>query len=199
MRLALGYAPRQSHDALKALWTLDDALGRIVSTTTEPLIGQMRLTWWYEQLQNLHSATTPAEPVLIELARVMPGYDISGAALAALVEGWEVLLEPLPLSNDQLRAYATMRGDRLFALSAKITGRDVPEGLGAGWALIDFATHCLDRVTRERAKALFVSVPIKGAKPLRILARVAKSRARQSSDQIMTPLSRRIILRAVLS
>ncbi len=199
MRLALGYAPRRSREALKALWTLDDALGRIVATTTEPLIGQMRLTWWHEQLVGLDTGNVPAEPILCELARSMRDHGVTSTALASLVEGWEVLLEPLPLSDDQLRGYATLRGERLFALSSQITRREVSTGLGAGWALIDFAARCSERITRERAMALFAPAPIKGAKPLRILAHVAKSRAQQSSDQIMMPVSRWIILRAVLS
>ena len=199
MRLALGYAPERSRNALHALWMLDDALGRVIATTTEPLIGQMRLTWWHEQVVGLDSGSVPAEPILVELARLICNHDVTGGALAALVEGWEVLLEPLPLSNEQLRAYATMRGERLFALSAKILGANVSMGLGAGWALIDFAMRCSDRVTRERALALFARVSINGPKPLRILAHVAKSRSKQSSCEIVMPVSRWVILRAVLS
>lgn len=198
-KIALGYAPSQSRDALGALWTLDDALGRVVASTTEPLIGQMRLTWWHDQLVALDARLAPAEPILVGLVDVIRDYDVTGADMAVLVEGWEALLEPMPLGDHPLHAYATMRGDRLFSLSAKILGANVATGLGAGWALIDFATRCSDRITRDRAMALFAPVPVIAPKPLRILAHVAKSRAQQSSDQIVMPVSRWVILRAVLS
>lgn len=198
-RIALAYAPRQLRGALTALWALDDVLGRVVASTTEPLIGQMRLTWWHDQLVALDARRAPAEPTLVGLIDVIRDYHVTGAEMATLVEGWEALLEPMPLGDHPLQAYATMRGDRLFALSAKILGSDVSTGLGAGWALTDFATRCSDRIMRDRAMALFTPVGITAPKPLRILAHVAKSRARQASDQIVMPVSRWVILRAVLS
>jgi 15-cis-phytoene synthase len=198
-RIAFAYAPAACRGPLSALWALDVALGRVVATTTEPLIGQMRLTWWHDQLTALDSDHVPAEPVVAALAAVVRDYNITGVTLAGLVEGWEALLEPLPLRDDDLKAFATKRGDRLFALSAQIMETTVAEGLGAGWALVDFASHCSDEITRNRALSLFTSVSIYGPKPLRILARIAHSKAMQPVEQIMMPISRWTVLRAVLS
>jgi 15-cis-phytoene synthase len=197
-RIALAYAPSKCREALSALWALDAALGRVVATTTEPLIGQMRLTWWHERLIALDAGEVPAEPVIAALADVVQNYDVTGQALAGLVDGWETLLEPLPLGDDDLRNFATKRGDRLFALSAMILGSTVGNGLGAGWALIDFAAHCSDPITRERAWSLFKAMPIRAPKPLRILARIARGKALQPIDQIMLPPARWAVLRAVL-
>ncbi len=197
--LALAYAPRRLRNSLAALWALDDALERVVTTTTQPLIGQMRLAWWHEQLLGLDDGPIVAEPVLTALAPLVREQNITGADLAAMIDGWDVLLEPLPYSKDQLRVHASLRGDRLFDLSAQLLGSQVPGGMGAGWALVDFAMRCSDQTTRERAIELFELVPIKGPKPLRILAQLARSRAQQLNDQIMMPISRWALLRAVLS
>jgi phytoene synthase len=48
--LALSYAPASTRPGLEALFALDTALGTILKTTREPIVGQMRLTWWYEAL-----------------------------------------------------------------------------------------------------------------------------------------------------
>jgi 15-cis-phytoene synthase len=198
-RIALAYAPSRCRVALAALWNYDVALSRVVASTTEPMIGQMRLTWWYEQMTGLDADEVAAEPVIAALHDVVQGHDVTGAMLAALIEGWELLLEPLPLEDDILREYATKRGDRLFDLAARILGSAVGDGLGAGWAMIDFAAHCSDRTTCERALGLFVPTPIKGPKPLRILAQIAKAKAMRPIDQINQPVSGWTMLRAVLS
>lgn len=42
--LSIAHAPPYARAALGLLWTLDARLADIVRTTTEPLIGEMRLT-----------------------------------------------------------------------------------------------------------------------------------------------------------
>jgi 15-cis-phytoene synthase len=197
--IALAYAPPKMRDAVAALWALDAALGRVVATTSEPMIGQMRLTWWHERLSDLDSGLVPEEPVLTDLTSLVRDHDVTGSQLAALVEGWEVLLEPLPLGEACLREFSEKRGETLFTLSAQILGLPVSAGLGAGWALMDFAMHCSDVTTRKRAQALFKPMPIKGPKSLRILARIARLKAMQSLDEVVMPVSRWTMLRAVLS
>ena len=198
-QIALGYAPSRHRAALAALWDYDVTLGRVVATTTEAMIGQMRLTWWHDRMMALDKGEVSAEPVLAALYDVIHHYDVTGAMLAAIVEGWEELLEPMPLREDSLRAYAMKRGNVLFDLSARILGSDVAADLGGGWALIDFAAHCSDEMTRQRALSLFQPVSINGPKPLRILARTAQASSKQSIDGNISPVSRWTILRAALS
>ena len=201
--IALAYAPARCRAALTALWAYDAALGRVVATTTDPMIGQMRLTWWYDRMIGLDAGEVPAEPVIVALHDVVRNHDVSGATLAGLVEGWEQLLEPLPFGADVLRGYAVRRGDGLFAVAARVLGASVTAGTGAGWALVDFAGHCSDPVAAERAWALagdmLGAAPIRGPKMLRILARVARAKAMRPFADIAMPVSRWTIARAVLS
>jgi 15-cis-phytoene synthase len=200
--IALAYAPRRCREGLSALWELDAALGRMVATTTEPMIGQMRLTWWHERLTALDTDQVPAEPLLQSLHDVVRRHDVTGAGLAELVEGWELLLDPFPLEADILSGYAEKRGDKLFALSARIIGAPVSTGAGAGWAMIDFAAHCSDTATAERAwtlaATLFANSDLRAPKTLRILARIARAKANQTFDEIGLPVSRLTLLKAVL-
>ncbi len=175
--LALNYAGAM-RPALGALWALDEALGRIVASTTQPLIGQMRLTWWHDRLCALDRGEPPAERVLAALrADVMPR-DVSGKALAELVEGWEAVLEP-PLTDADLDVHASKRGSHLFVISAGLLGGDPGGAAGHCWALADFARYCAGRAaTRDiGARALALADPPimeRGmAKPLRMLAWLA--------------------------
>ncbi len=173
--LALAYAPGAQRDALSALWALDETLGRIVATTTQDIVGQMRLSWWHQNLCALDSGAIAAEPVLVALAGVVRNHDVTGAALAGLVEGWEVLLEDL-LTDGDLADYAKARGAWLFALSSEILGSTRSDAVGQGWALADFARHCSDETLARRALALspVTAIPRRLPKPLRMLAWLAR-------------------------
>jgi len=142
--LALSYAPRGALEKLTALFGLDDVLGDIVRSTREPIVGQMRLTWWHEALTKLDGGPPPAEPVLQALAAaVVP--TVGGAALAAMIDGWEALLEP-DLDEAAIATFAAGRGERLFALVAALCGVDDPRirPAGAGWALADLSRKISD-------------------------------------------------------
>ena len=85
-QIALAYTPSRHRAALAALWDYDVTLGRVVATTTEPMIGQMRLTWWHECMMALDKGEVPAEPVIAALYDVIRHYDVTGAMLSAIVE-----------------------------------------------------------------------------------------------------------------
>ena len=145
--LALSYVPVARRASVQALFTLDETLGQILRTTREPMVGQMRLTWWHEALSALDTAPPPAQPVLQALAAEVVARGVSGAALAEMIDGWDVLLEPDPLDRAMLDTYATRRGGTLFVLAGRILGasaRDPLERAGAGWALADLARHSRD-------------------------------------------------------
>ena len=152
-RLALAYADVAERPALAALFALDDTLGAILRTTREPLVGQMRLTWWYEALQRLDTAPAPAEPVLTALqASVLPR-GVSGTMLAGMTDGWEALLEPT-LDAAVVERFARDRGRRLFDLAGTmLSADDLRIGLaGEGWALADLAQRLSDAPSRRLAR-----------------------------------------------
>ena len=157
--LAFSYAPDRSRAALEALFALDTALGNILRTTSEPLVGQMRLAWWREALQSLDTSGAPAEPVLQSLTALALPLGITGAALSAMVDGWEPLLGDSGLGS--IEDHARLRGRALFAMTgvALDTAEGDPVGeAGEGWALADLAANLSDPAlasqARERAAAM---------------------------------------------
>lgn len=153
-RLALLHAPARTRAGLAALWALDEALARLLVTTTQPLVGQMRLTWWHERLSELAAGAPAGEPVLGALAAHVLPVGVMPAELAVVVEGWEELLEGGRLTADALERHARLRGGGLFACAGRVLGidGDPVAAAGEGWAAVDLARHV--RNADERAAAL---------------------------------------------
>lgn len=159
--LALSYTQdARARAALAAMLALDTALGDVMRASREPMLVQMRLTWWHDALVRLDVALPQAAPILQALAADVLPLGIKGAELANLVEGWEALAEGDP-SDPQVRAaYAGGRGGCLFGLASQLLGDrqfDVT-GAGQGWALADLARKLSDPVfaaaARGEAKAV---------------------------------------------
>lgn len=155
--LALGYAEAERAPPLLALFALDTALGQILRTTRQPIVGQMRLTWWHDALTMLDTAAPPAEPILQGLAYHVVPKGITGTRLAAMIDGWEELLDEDPLDDDAIMRYARVRGAALFAMAGLVVGAsqsDPVERAGEGWALADLARHLGDPAAAGRVLAL---------------------------------------------
>lgn len=145
-RLVLTYAPSlEAGAALAALFALDDKLAETLRTTSEPMLGQIRMQWWHDALHRLDSAPPPAEPVLQGIARDVLREGVSGASVAGVVDGWQMLLQT-ELDDAALLAYAE-RGRRLFEIAGLVAGVDGADPVakaGEGWALADLSGKLSD-------------------------------------------------------
>ncbi|MEO5939196.1 MAG: squalene/phytoene synthase family protein [Sphingomonas sp.] len=150
--LALSYAPPDRRAALNALFALDAALGQVLRTTREPMVGQMRLAWWREALARLDSAPPPAEPVLQALAMAVMPLGPTGQALAAMADGWEVLLGTI--DEGTIADHGRLRGESLFEQAGVVlgAGTDPLAVAGQGWALADLAAHLSEPASAARAR-----------------------------------------------
>ena len=105
--LVIGHVPARARAGFAAVLALDDVLAGIVRTTREPIVGQMRLTWWFDALEALDREPSPlGEPVLTALARDWRPHGGTGAMLAGMIDGWEALLSPDPLDPAAMRLFA---------------------------------------------------------------------------------------------
>jgi phytoene synthase len=165
---------------LEALWRLDVTLGAVVAGAREKMVARIRLAWWREALERLDAAPPPAEPLLQTLAAVVLPAGISGAALAAMEEGWSILLAGEPLDEAALRSYAAHRGGQLFRQSAQLLGgADEVELAGARWALVDLARHSSrpdEAAAAMRAAAEIAEAPVwpRRLRPLAMLSLLAR-------------------------
>lgn len=87
-RLALSYATARYRAEWAGFFALDARLAALVRAAREPMVAQIRLAWWREQVSGLGSTARTDEPLLGELA------ELGGKAVALvhLVDGWEAML-----------------------------------------------------------------------------------------------------------
>lgn len=186
-RVVLSYIPSDRRGGVEALLALDTVLAGIVRTTREPIVGQMRLTWWHEALSALDDGKpVVGEPVLAALANMVVPLGVSGRTLATMIDAWEGLLAPEPIDRVAVQTLATGRGGTLFAaLATVLGGRADPVVISAGvaWAAADLAAHLTDPaqaalaggVAAESFDGLFQAPWPQLVRPLGMLALLARS------------------------
>lgn len=134
-RLALAYAPQSTRLPLLALLMLDMRLAGIVRNSREPMLAQLRLAWWREQLSGDTSRWPEGEPLLVALR----SWDGAHSALIPLVEGWEAMTGTAPLPEEAFLKLADARGAAFAALADDDRVVDDATRLGRNWALADIS------------------------------------------------------------
>lgn len=133
------YWPAELRPAFDALFAIDDALAEVVTSSTQPALGAIRLAWWREALERLDRSPPPSEPRLQAAASELLTRGITGKDLSALEDGWATLLDEQP---DISRVGE--RGAKLFAIGARLLGAD-DQHLDAAGRL-----HALAQARRKR-------------------------------------------------
>lgn len=83
-----------------ALYAFDHVLSRVPHQVSEPLMGEIRLTWWTEALDEIYgSGPVRAHPVALALADAVRHRELARAPLEALVEARFGDLSPEPFVN----------------------------------------------------------------------------------------------------
>ena len=178
--------PASVRPAFEALWNIDLALADIIATSTEPMLGAVRLAWWRERLDDLDIPDGPPirEPRLEAADQYLAWSVTNGAMLSALADAWLPLLRPFPW-DDEVAEGLRERGRLLFWIGGQILGCETHEAdkPGALWSLVDGASHCSDPMSREfllsEARKLAGELPRMAApiRPLTVLAALAASDA----------------------
>ena len=109
------YWPVALRPAFDALFAIDDALAEVVTSSTQPALGAIRLGWWREALERLDHQPPPPDPRLQAVAAEFLSRGITGAMLAELEDGWAALLDERP-DIEQIGE----RGAKLFAIAARL-------------------------------------------------------------------------------
>jgi phytoene synthase len=157
--LAVTYAPREARAGLTALFALDERFGTVVSSTTEPMIGLMRLAWWREALEKLDRDPAPAEPLLRMLAEHALPRGVTGKALADIEDGWAALIDG-EADDSAIVRHGRERGGNLFTAASALLGTVDARLPVAGevWALADLGLRHSQARVREAARARALSL-----------------------------------------
>jgi len=180
-RLALAYAPGYIRPTFLCLLVLDQRLARIVSHLREPLLAQMRLAWWRDELSKSPEDRPKGEPLLAAFGQIWRGEE---PALLALINGWEELLAEPPLPAAAAENFGLGRAAG-FAAVARIAGAPEFEAdvtlAAQRWALADLAAKTSD--IDEKAEVVATGLELgdtpvrlpRAMRPLLVLDRLAQA------------------------
>jgi len=161
-RLALAYAPPRAKGLWLGLFALDARLGTIVRGASEPMLTQIKLAWWRDELARPQAQRRRGEPLL----ELLDQWGDDAACLAALVDGWEMLLGDVLLDHAAAGQYADERARACLGLAGRlgVPGNAISSA-ARGWALAD-----LHLVLAEPAKYEWPRVKLpREMRPLQVL------------------------------
>lgn len=145
-RLALSYATGRAKPLFLGLFAVDTKLASIVRGAREPMLGQLKLAWWREQLAKPSSERASGEPLLGTLA----DWDAARHSLSGLADGWEHLLGDAPLPETAIAGFAEARGQACAALAGLLNGnQEEARRAGYNWALSELAARVTDHDERQ--------------------------------------------------
>lgn len=161
------------------------------------MLGQLRLSWWREAL-NADPARWPAGDPILDAVRTWAETGTEPAKLVVLVDGWEELTAPPPLSHAALARFAEGRG-KAFAALARALGEDAAalaaQRAARQWALVD----SVDRLSRAEERAVAIGLVRQedwGAirlphalRPLSVLHALARSRVSEEGIAPARPVA----------
>ena len=143
-RLALAYTPAQARGAVLALLALDQRMAALVHDAREPVLGQIKLAWWRDQLGKAADERPRGEPLL----QLIGAWGDQSAALVGLVDAWEQVLGG-ELTPAQVIAGLAQGRARATAALAVLLGHGDAKGEAAraahGWTLAEFAASAGQR------------------------------------------------------
>lgn len=181
------FATESKRAALLALLAFNLEISRIPELVSEPSLGQMRLQWWRQTIDDLYAGNTPDHPVARALAQSGAIDDGDKSLLLEIIDAREGdLMGGSEQDSMLLDDYAEATGGALNQLMARALGADrdmaarVARPIGAAWALCGllraipfhqargrcYITEPLDRVVANARKRI-ENVRNTGFKPQR--------------------------------
>ena len=118
------YAPADRRDDLHALYAFDAEVSTIRAKVSEPMLGEIRLTWWRDALEQGEGQGNPlAEAVLDVMAR----HALPMQALLDVIDArtFDLYDDPFPSLND-LEGHAGETRGRIMMLAGALLAPDMP-------------------------------------------------------------------------
>ena len=138
------FAPAEAREALFALYAFNLEVARIPELIHEPMMGQIRLQWWRERLDEIYAgsprdgAETPQA-----LAKAIAAGPLPRASFEMILEAREQDLDPTPPADmAAFQAYAQATAGELTILAARSLGATneatlaAARNVGTAWAMI---------------------------------------------------------------
>ena len=133
-------ADAERREDVVAIYAFDNELARAPRVASNPLLGEIRLTWWREVLDEVYGlGDVRQHPVAQALARAIRRHDLPRDSLEAMIDARYRELDPAPMAEAEALEWASDTGGRAAELAARVLdeGADTRAAALAGtaWAL----------------------------------------------------------------
>jgi NADH dehydrogenase [ubiquinone] 1 alpha subcomplex assembly factor 6 len=136
------HAPAERREALLALYAFNIEIAKTRETVSEPMIGQIRLQWWREAIDEAYAGTVRDHAVLRPLGAAIEAHGLSRGYFDALIDAREFdLTDEPPQTMDALIDYVRQSSSTLIHLALEVLGaregpaHDAAEPIGIAWGL----------------------------------------------------------------
>jgi len=160
--LLIAYAAGDQKPLHRLIFGLDNRMADIMRSTSEMILGQMRLTWWRDILNEDIEKAPQGEPLIAQLRTLDHAIDYD--VIIQIIDGWELLLQDMPWGDDHVLSYAKSRG--FGVVNSLWPEFDVQNpdhrNFALAWALWDLARQDLNADISAQAFALCCEVMTDG-------------------------------------
>lgn len=150
-------APAPYRNSLFALYALNAEIADIGTSVSEPLIGQMRLRWWLDNLESIYNGSPPQHPAATALSEVISRTHLPRTLLERMIEARERDLEDRAFESiADMETYAEGVSSTLIELSfcamdyLNDNARLTAHHLGIAWTLTGILRAIPYHLTRGR-------------------------------------------------
>lgn len=182
--------PADRRAAVWALLAFNLEIARVREAVSQPIIGQIRLQWWRDAIDEIYTGLPPRRHEVVEpLAAAIEAYRLTRTHFDTLIDGRDFDLgdEP-PASLAALELYLEKTSSRLIDLQLEILGMEAPAAfeaarhVGIAWGLVGLVRALPFHVAQGRiylpadlmAMAGLDGDAVRGGKPSAALATVVK-------------------------
>lgn len=121
--LTVLFAPSERRGPLFALYAFNHEIAKVAETVTQPVMGQIRLQWWREAIDEIFGGTPRRHEVVQALATVVRQSELPRDLLDAMIDARELDLEPVPFASmRELENYADATSGHVMRLAARVLG-----------------------------------------------------------------------------
>ena len=157
------FAPVPAREGLFALYAFNLEVARIRERVKEPLLGEMRLTWWRDAIERVYAGEVPpTQPVAAALAAAVHRHKLSRQPFERLLDGRRAdMADAAPADLAGLIEYAAATAGSLSMLTLEVLGAATsePASQAAGEVAVAWALIGLVRAVPFHARARRVYLP----------------------------------------
>lgn len=139
--LTVLYAPAEKRAALYALYAFNYEISRIREGVSEPMLGEIRLQWWREAIDDVYQGTVRSHDILPSLAAAITAHDLPRESFMEMIEGRsQDLYDDSPKTLSELEDYLSQTAGNLSCLAVQILGGkakdELARRLGIAWGYV---------------------------------------------------------------